>query len=125
MKHYKDYMNGVLNIILLKKNKMNKIEMIEKIFNELIEYGKVTAKPDILGQGSLEEKVFTKRIEINKTMDNGIEVVCVTVTSNDATFRDTTPSDMRVNTKNAQDQWCNLFADETPEEILELVEATI
>ena len=125
MKHYKDYMTGVLNIILLKKNKMNKIEMIEKIFNELIEYGKVTAKPDILGQGSLEEKVFTKRIEINKTMDNGIEVVCVTVTSNDATFRDTTPSDMRVNTTNAQDQWCNLFADEAPEEILELVEATI
>ena len=125
MKHYKDYMTGVLNIILLKKNKMNKIEITEKIFNELIEYGKVTAKPDILGQGSLEEKVFTKRIEINKTMDNGIEVVCVTVTSNDATFRDTTPSDMRVNTKSGLDQWCNLFADEAPEEILELVEATI
>ena len=104
---------------------MNKNEVIEKIFNKLIENGKVTSKADILGTDPMEDKVFTKRIEINKTMSNGIEVVCVTVTSNDFTFRDTTSADMRVNTKNPQDQWCNLFADETPEEILELVETAI
>jgi hypothetical protein len=58
-------------------------------------------------------------------MDDGTEIVCVTVTSNDFTFRDTTSADMRVNTKNYRNQWCNLFADETPEEILEAVEAAI
>ena len=104
---------------------MNKNEVIEKIFNKLIENGKVTSKADILGTDPMEDKVFTKRIEINKTMDDGTEIVCVTVTSNDFTFRDTTSADMRVNTKNYKDQWCNLFADETPKEILELVETAI
>jgi hypothetical protein len=104
---------------------MNKNELIEKIYNTIIENGKVTTKADILGQDPMEDKVFTKRIEINKTMDDGTEIVCVTVTSNDFTFRDTTSADMRVNTKNYRNQWCNLFADETPEEILEVVEASI
>lgn len=118
-----NWQNNTDNNINLKI--MNKNEVIEKIFNKLIENGKVTSKADILGTDPMEDKVFTKRIEINKTMSNGIEVVCVTVTSNDFTFRDTTSADMRVNTKNPQDQWCNLFADETPEEILELVETAI
>ena len=118
-----NWQNNTDNNINLKI--MNKNEVIEKIFNELIENGKITSKADILGTDPMEDKVFTKRIEINKTMSNGIEVVCVTVTSNDLTFRDTTSADMRVNTKNPQDQWCNLFADETPEEILEVVEASI
>ena len=104
---------------------MNKNEVIEKIYNTLIENGKVTTKADILGQDPMEDKVFTKRIEINKAMDDGTEIVCVTVTSNDFTFRDTTSADMRVNTKNYRNQWCNLFADETPEEILEVVETSI
>ena len=104
---------------------MNKEQTIEKIFNELIENGKVTNKADILGTDPMEDKVFTKRLEIGKTMEDGTEVVCVTVTSNDITFRDTTSSDMRINTKNYKNQWCNLFADETPEEILAVVETLI
>ena len=103
---------------------MNKNETMEKIFNELSENGKVTSKADILGTEPLEDKVFTKRIDINKTMSDGTEIVCITVTSNDFTFRDATSADMRVNTKNYKDQWCNLFADETPEEILEIVETS-
>jgi hypothetical protein len=104
---------------------MNIERTIEKIYNTLIEKGNLTSKPDILGQEPMEDKVFTKRIDINKTMSNGIEVVCITVTSNDITFNDTTSADMRVNTKNQQDKWCNLFAEETPEDILEIVEMTI
>jgi hypothetical protein len=104
---------------------MNRNEVIERVYDSLIKTGKVTSKPDILGENPMDEKVFTKRIEINKTMSDGTEIVCVTLTSNDITFRDTTSADMRVNTKNYKDQWCNLFADETPEEILEIVEASI
>ena len=104
---------------------MNRNEVIERIYDTLIEAGKVTSKPDILGENPMDEKVFTKRIEINKTMSDGTEIVCVTLTSNDIAFRDTTSADMRVNTKNYKEQWCNLFADETPDEILEIVEASI
>ena len=104
---------------------MNRNEVIERIYDTLIEIGKVTSKPDILGQNPMDEKVFTKRIEINKTMSDGTEIVCVTLTSNDIAFRDTTSADMRVNTKNYKEQWCNLFADETPDEILEIVETSI
>jgi hypothetical protein len=104
---------------------MNRNEVIERVYDSLIKTGKVTSKPDILGENPMDEKVFTKRIEINKTMSDGTEIVCVTLTSNDITFCDTTSADMRVNTKNYKEQWCNLFADETPEEILEIVEASI
>lgn len=107
---------------------MNREETIEKIYNTLIEEGKVTAKSDILGANTIEDKVFTKRLSIDKNLGEGanaIELVFVTVTSNDITFRDTTSSDMRLNTKNVQNQWCNLFIDEATEEMLELVEAAV
>ena len=118
-----NWQNNTDNNINLKI--MNKEQTIEKIFNELIENGKVTAKTDILGTNPMEDKVFTKRINVNKEMSDGTEIVCVTVTSNDITFRDTTSSDMRINTRNYKNQWCNLFADETPEEILAVVETSI
>jgi hypothetical protein len=51
--------------------------------------------------------------------------VYVTVTSNDITFRDTTSADMRLNTRNVQDQWCNLFIDEATDEMLELVNSAL
>ncbi|MBO6255758.1 MAG: hypothetical protein J6O49_19310 [Bacteroidaceae bacterium] len=107
---------------------MNREETIEKIYQTLIETGKVTAKSDILGVDPMEDKVFTKRLSVNKNLGEGansIELVYVTVTSNDITFRDTTSADMRLNTKNVQDQWCNLFMDEATEEMLELVETAV
>ena len=107
---------------------MNKEETIEKIYRTLIEEGKVTAKSDILGVDPMEDKVFTKRLSVNKNLGEGansIELVYVTVTSNDITFRDTTSADMRLNAKNVQDQWCNLFMDEATEEMLELVETAV
>ena len=107
---------------------MNREETIEKIYHTLMEEGKVTAKSDIMGVNPMEDKVFTKRLSINKNLGGGansIELVYVTVTSNDITFRDTTSADMRLNTKNVQDQWCNLVMDEATEEMLELVETAI
>lgn len=103
---------------------MNKQQTIEKIFNSLIENGKITTKPDIFGDNPQEDKVFTKRVDINKQVGS-IDVVCVTVTSNNISFGDVTSDNMRINTKNTFEQWCNLFANETPEEILEVVESTI
>lgn len=107
---------------------MNREETIEKIYHTLMEEGKVTAKNDILGVNPMEDKVFTKRLSVNKNLGEGanaIELVYVTVTSNDITFRDTTSADMRLNTRNVRDQWCNLFMNETTEEMLELVETAV
>ena len=107
---------------------MNREETIEKIYQTLIETGKVTTKSDILGVDPMEDKVFTKRLSVNKNLGEGpntVELVYVTVTSNDITFRDTTSADMRLNTRNVQDQWCNLFMKEATEEMLELVETAI
>jgi hypothetical protein len=107
---------------------MNKEQTIEKIYNALIAQGKVTSKADTLGIDPMEDKVYTKRLSINKNLGEGpqtIELVFVTVTSDDPTFSDTASSDMRLNTKNTQDQWCNLFIDEATEDMLELVISTI
>ena len=107
---------------------MNREETIEKIYQTLMETGKVTTKSDILGVDPMEDKVFTKRLSVNKNLGEGpntVELVYVTVTSNDITFRDTTSADMRLNTRNVQDQWCNLFMKEATEEMLELVETAI
>ena len=60
---------------------MNKKETIEKIYQTLIETGKVTAKSDILGVDPMEDKVFTKRLSVNKNLGEGansIELVYVT-----------------------------------------------
>lgn len=56
---------------------------------------------------------------------NAVELVYVTITSSDIDFGNTASSDMRLNTRNVQDQWCNLFIDETTDEMLELVLSTI
>jgi hypothetical protein len=107
---------------------MNREKTIERIYNALIEQGKVTSKGDILSDDPMEDKVFTKRLSIDKKLGEGansIELVYVTVTSDDETFGDTTSADMRLNTKNVQDQWCNLFIEETTDEMLELVESSI
>jgi hypothetical protein len=103
---------------------MNKEQTIEKIFNTLIESGKITTKPDIFGEDPQEDKVFTKRLEINKQLGS-VDIVCVTVTSNNILFNDVTSDNMRINTKNTFEQWCNLFANETPDNILEIVKSTI
>ena len=107
---------------------MNREETIEKIYNALIEQGKVTTKSDVLGTNAMEDKVFTKRLSIDKNLGEGantIELVYVTLTSNDITFRDTTSADVRLNTRNVQDQWCNIFIDEATEDMLALVESAI
>ena len=107
---------------------MNRKETIEKIYNALIEQGKVTTKSDVLGTNAMEDKVFTKRLSIDKNLGEGantIELVYVTLTSNDITFRDTKSADVRLNTRNTQDQWCNIFIDEATEDMLALVESTL
>lgn len=107
---------------------MNREEVIERIYNTLIEQGKVSTRADVTGIDPMEDKVYVKRLSIDKNLGEGantIELVYVTIKSDDPSFSDTSSSDMRLNTKNTQDQWCNLFIDEATEEMLSLVEAAV
>ena len=108
---------------------MNKREKtIEKIFNTLITQGKVTSKPNPLGEDPMEDKVYTRRLHVNKTLGEGanaIELVYITITSDDVDFSDVMPTDMRLNTKNTRGEWCNLFIDEATNKMLDLVENSV
>jgi hypothetical protein len=103
---------------------MNKEEILEKIFDALMENGTVSEKADILGIDPMEDKVYTKRIKVDKTIGH-VKVVYVTITSDDEDFADASVSNMRVNTKNAYDSWVNFFATQADESILSRIYETI
>jgi hypothetical protein len=96
---------------------MNKEETLAYIFEALMVNGTVSEKADILGFDPMEQKVYTKRLRIGKDVDS-IEVVYVSVTSDEEDFEGVSISDLRINTKNAYDTWVNMFASEADEKIL-------
>ena len=96
---------------------MNKEEILDYIFEALMVNGTVSEKADILGFDPMEQKVYTKRLKIGKDMDS-VELVYVSVTSDEEDFEGVSVSDLRINTKNTYDVWVNMFASEADEEIL-------
>ena len=59
---------------------MNINELKQSIFEAVINNGVESSKADILGDDPMEEKVYTKRININSDYDD-MEVVCVSITN--------------------------------------------
>ena len=99
---------------------MNKKEILEKIFNVLMERGAISEKSDILGVDPMEDKVYTKRIKVDKSIGH-VKVVYITITSDDKDFSDASVTNMRVNTKNVYDSWVNFFATQADETVLSKV----
>ena len=107
---------------------MNKKQTIEKIYDVLTQQGVLSSKPDVLGADPVEDEVYTKRLNVNKTIGEGpdtIDLVCVTLSSSDEQFGNTSPSDVRLNTKNIRDQWCNIFICEATDEMLSVVASSL
>lgn len=106
----------------------NKIEQLRwDIFSSIIVNGTETSKGDILSDDPIENKVYTKRINIGKDYGNGanaVEVVCVSLTSQEGD-KNLRSQDVRINTRNAQGKWCNIFIGEAPFEMLEFVHNNI
>ena len=96
---------------------MNKKESIEKIFHYLMENGTVSERGDIFAFDPMNKKVYTKKLKIGKNIGE-IEIVYVTITSDDKNFSDVSINNMRINTKNVYDTWLNLFANEADDLIL-------
>ena len=109
------------------QNKKNKLS--ELIFTTIVSKGTESSKGDILSDDPIEDKVYTKRININKDYGSGanaVEVACVSLTSGshdwDAIGRDKSKiKNVRINMKNGNGKWCNIFVNEAPTELLEFV----
>lgn len=103
---------------------MKKAEILENIFNTLMEKGTVSEKGDVLGEDPIEDKVYTKRIKVDTYLSD-MRIMYVSVTSDEKDFSDVSVTDMRVNIKNVYEKWLNLFAHQTGEEILTKVYETV
>ena len=103
---------------------MQKKEILENIFNTLMEKGTVSEKADILGDEPMEDKVYTKRIKVDKTIGH-VKIVYITVTSDSEDFADASVTNMRVNTKNTYESWVNFFATQADKSVLSKIYETI
>ena len=100
----------------------------QNIFNILKFGGTITTKGDIMSNNPIYDKVYTKRIDINKDFkinDDTLEVKSVSITSNDENFTDATPNKIRFNLKNGNNSWVNIFINEAPKELIEFVYVNI
>ena len=104
---------------------MNMDELKQSIFEAVINNGVESSKADILGNNPMEEKVYTKRININSDYDD-MEVVCVSITNDTPSFDAITNNDVvRVNVKNRNGVWCNLFINEVSKKMLEFIHSKV
>lgn len=104
---------------------MNNNELKQSIFEAVINNGVESSKADIFGDNPMEDKVYTKRININSNY-NGIEVACVSVTTDTPSFDTITDNDtVRINVKNRDGVWCNLFINEVSKDMLEFIHSKV
>lgn len=105
---------------------MNTVTKVSKIFNKVLSEGINTSKGDIMSDDPIEDKVYTKRININKDYEfennvDIVEVVSVSVTSYNENMKDATPRKLRINMKNRAGSWVNIFINEAPKELIEFI----
>lgn len=106
-----------------------KTKLSRNIFMSIMEHGVETSKADILSNDPIEDKVYTKRINIGKDYGDGpnvVKVVCVSLTSgsndwNTIKNEGYKVKNVRINTQNTQGKWCNIFVNEATTEMLEFV----
>ena len=104
---------------------MNKSKAISEIFNVVLTKGIKTSKSDILGE-DIDDKVYTKRININKDYEfkNGVdmvEVVSISLTCENENMTGAAPRKVRINMKNRNGSWVNIFLHEAPNELIEFI----
>jgi hypothetical protein len=103
---------------------MNKNQTIKLIYDTLMKKGTVSERGDIMAIDPMETKVYTKRLQVNEEVGS-VELVYVTITSDDKDFMDASPNQVRINTKNAYDSWVNFWATEADDQILDTILSAI
>lgn len=96
----------------------------DSIFKTIMLNGVMSAKDDIISNDP-EDRVYTKRINIGKDYCSKdfsiVEVVCVSVTSDNKDMAGVTARNVRFNMKNSRGQWVNLFMHEAPKDLIAFV----
>lgn len=105
---------------------MNNSKMINIIFNTIMLRGIESSKGDIMSDDPIEDKVYTKRININKDYEfkNGVdivEVVSISVTADNKLMASVNQRKTRINMKNRYGSWVNIFIHEAPVELIEFI----
>lgn len=104
---------------------MNKNELEKAIFTTIVKNGVDSSKDIGNDDNPMEDKVYTRRININARY-KGTEIVCVSITSNTPSFDDITNESMtRINAKNSRGMWCNIFTNEATKDMLEFIYSKI
>ena len=104
---------------------MNINELKQSIFEAVINNGVESSKPNILGNNLMEDRVYTKILNVNSDYD-GIEVACVSVTTDSPSFDTITDNDsVRINVKNRDGVWCNMFINVVPKDMLEFIHTKV
>lgn len=100
-------------------SKRSNKDLKTEIFNFIRENGTTSKRLDILGN-SPKSSVYTKKLSVNKGF-NGVEIVGLSLTSNTVEFNDVRINDVRINMKNRRKEFCNIFVDEAPYDLLAFI----
>ena len=109
-----------------RKNKSDVRSNKRFIFNCILSFGTDSSKADIMGDNPLEEKVYTKRINIDTDYEGGLHIASVSLTSDNPNFTDASNTDIsirkvRINTKNYSGKWVNIFLNEAPTKLVNAI----
>lgn len=100
---------------------MNIQQLKQIILENIIDKGIETSKNNILGNNTIEDKVYTKKINVNAQY-NGMNIVCISITNDTPIFnKQINNNNIRVNMKNHNGVWCNLFINEIPKNMMEFI----
>ena len=104
---------------------MDKEKVISEIFDAVLNNGIETSKNDILGE-DIYDQGYTKKININKVYEfkNGVdsvEVVCVSMTCENEDMSDAAEGKIRINMRNRNNSWVNIFLHEAPDELIDFI----
>ncbi len=105
---------------------MDRTKIINVIFKEVLMSGIETSKCDIMSYDPIEDKVYTKKLILNKDYEfkNGvdvIEVVSISLTCENKNMSDASIEKVRINIKNRANSWVNIFLTEAPDELIEFI----
>lgn len=100
------------------------------IFNCILTFGTDSSKADIMSDNPLEDKVYTKRINLDTEYEGGLHIASVSLTSDSPNFTDANNTDVsirkvRINTKNYSGKWVNIFLNEAPTKLVNTIANTL
>ena len=91
--------------------------------------GTLSTKSNILANHNdmLEDKVYTKKININKEfipnndVTNTLDIISVSLSSDNPSMNNTRFSKVRINTKNRNNSWVNIFVTEADDKLIDFI----